>query len=281
MNDNENIQTNTNEIDLLQLFGIIRKRIMLFLIVTLLIFATGLIYAVASKPIYTVSNLIVIPVSPLMYNISNIQAKPQTHSVPNVQAQPLDRFITLSEVKSILLELDNINNPSKLKSLIGEKAAQNIRNIKITPIKDSSLVQVDVDTIDVASAVALIDRFPQYIKSKQFIVDRIDLVRGITLKNMEDLKKLMDEHMAIKNQKNKMLIIDPANYHSVIENYNQYSFVLQEINKGNIVTLADETVLPERPSKPKKSLICILSLLTGLFTGLISILIAEAFSRAH
>jgi LPS O-antigen subunit length determinant protein (WzzB/FepE family) len=260
-----NIETYEDEINLWQLFLIIKKRIILFTSITLLILALGILYTIISPPIYTVSNVLIVP---------------QASTTENLYDLRVGNIINLIEIKSLLSNFNDKSALSQKKEIVSETDAKNIFKIKVKQIKDSNLLQIDVDTMVKESGKVFIDNLPKYIFSRDFVSKRVSDQKQLIKKNIQDLETFMNDPLLKLKIKKGNIIVDPLSFKNLYEQYNNYKVSLEWLDKGDFVTLSGKTYLPEKSSKSKKAIICILSLLTGIFLGIIIIFIVEGISNA-
>ncbi len=261
-----------DEIDLYELWLVLRKRAVIITVVALLCLGVGLAYALFSPRVYRVSNIMFLK----SFDISHHAA------VLGMQSPSRVYLVSVAEVKSFV---DSLNRfpASQRAGLLGLDTGvmRDIRNIKVSGIKGAKALKIDVDTLDGKSGVKAIDAVVNFINTRPVVRERIASERAVVLKNTDVLKKIMDKPQIIDG-KDRLIIYSPeVSLFTLKESYNAMCSALEELGKGRVVALGDRTIVPVRPERPKKKLIFALSIVLGLLAGIFAAFFVEWIENAR
>ena len=249
-----------DEIDLYDLWLVLKKRKLTILLVVLVTLGIAIAYATLAQKVYRVSNNLIL-----------------TQMVGAVKH---------SELTAAIDELNELKNVRK------EKTAQllsmqvddldKIRNIKASVIKGSGVVRVDIETLDNSAGITLMEALPGYIQSVPSIAINLEMEKALTEKNMEDLKAIIDNPVKDLNLPSNTVVYVPSiDLYTLREKYNQLLMTMESIEGKQLVSFAWETEPPSKPFKPKKILIVSLSLVMGCFFGIFLALFLEWTTNAR
>jgi len=248
-----------DEIDLYELWLVLKKRAVAVVVIVLLCLGIGLAYALFSPPVYRVSNIMFLK----SFDISNHA------TVLGMQSPSKVYLVSVAEVKSFV---DSLNRfpASQRAGLLGLDAGvmRDIRNIKVSGIKGAEALKIDVDTLDGKSGVKAIDAVVNYINTRPVVRQRIASERAVVLKNTDVLKKIMDKPQVIDGKDRLIMYSPEVSLFTLKESYNAMCSAFEELGKGRVVALGDRTIVPVRPERPKKKLVVAISIVLGLLAGI-------------
>jgi len=248
----ENNSYQDEEINLYDLWLILKKKSLVILVVTFISTGLALSYAFLTPKVYRVHNM-------LVYN----------------QMQDGELFIQ-SEIAAAISVLDKIN---KIKDLEKEKVLSRlglqkkdlrvIKNIKTSEIKGSSALWIDIDTIDRNEGVNLMEALPGFVLSNPNISTRLMMQRELLIKNREDLKAIIDNPTkGLKLTHNAFVYLPTIDLFALRERYNNINAVIEKIDKGHFVYLAWKTEPPIKHFSPSKTKSMLIGLIMGCFLGI-------------
>jgi hypothetical protein len=163
-----------DELDIYDLWLILRKRWLTVLIVTLVSMGLAVLYAQFSPKTYRIHNLLI---------FNQIQ-----DGEPFSQAE-LTATISILEKLNKLTDLTDLEK-NKVLDMLGmhEGDLKNIVSISSSEIKGSSSLWVDIDTTDRKDGITLMDTLPGFVLSNPGISNKLKMQKAIMQKNKEDLK---------------------------------------------------------------------------------------------
>lgn len=252
-----------DEIDLYELCLVIKKRGWLISLITLLSFCTAFGYCLLTPKIYKTSNIVALE--------SFVSSNPQY-------------LISTAEIKSIITMPLETLSPEKKADLWGMDTAilKDIKDIKTSKIKEVAALRIDVNTIDRKAGVRIIDALVHYINTRPIVQQKIEQKKRLLQENKQDLKEIIDNPYNGHGLPDGSIIYDPAtSLYALREKYNTLCFTLNKLEKGQVVRLADKTIVPEKPYKPKKKLVVPLGIVIGLFLGIFAAFFMEWLTNAR
>ena len=254
-----------DEINLYDLWLILKKRWLVIFIVTFISTGLALAYAFLAPKVYRVHNI-------LLYN--------------QLQDGEILNQSEMAAVVSILDKLNGLNDLEKNKvfNLLGiiDGDFKVIKKIKTSEIKGSSSIWVDIDTTDRKAGVALMDTLPRVILSNPNISDKIKTQKALIQKNMDDLKAIIkNPSMSLKLSRDAVVYLPSIDLYALREKYNRLNMLMEKINKGELISLAWKTEPPKKAIKPKKAMSILLGLVMGCFLGIFSSLLIEWVSKGR
>ncbi len=252
----ENEYYHDDEIDLYDLWLILKKRWSTILVITLVSTGIAFSYAYLAPKAYRVHNI-------LVFN----------------QMQDWDLF-NQSEMAAAVSVLDKLNKITDLTNLEKDKVLnmlgmhagdlKDIKNIKSSEIKGSNTLWVDIDTYDRNKGVALMEALPGFILSNPNISSRLKIQKALILKNREDLKAIIaNPTMNLKLSRDAVVYMPSYDLYALRERYNRLNAIIEKMDKGQLVSLAWKTEPPIVPFKPNKIKIILIGLVLGCFLGII------------
>jgi len=249
-----------DEIDLYDLWLVLKKRKLTILLVVLVTLGLAIAYVALTSKIFRVSNTL----------------------IPN-------QMIGSIKQSELTAAIDDLN---ELMNLRKEKAAQllnmkvddlnKIKNIKASVIKGLSVVRVDIEALDSSAGVALMEALPGYIQSVPSIAINLEMEKALTEKNMQDLKVIIDNPMKDLNLPSNTVVYVPSiDLYTLREKYNHLTMIIENIEEKPLVSFAWETEPPLKPFKPNIKLIVSLSLVMGCLIGIFAALFVEWTIKAQ
>ncbi len=247
-------------IDLYDLWLIVEKR----KITTLLIVAVFLGIAVA----YTI-------LTPKVYRVSNTLVFNQP-----IELISQDDIIGIVAVIDELLELDK----KRAADLFGMPvdALDNIRSIRSSSIKGSSVLRIDIDTLDRGAGIELMEALPRYIQSSPSISNKVAMQKIIMEKNMKDLKDIISSPTrAFKLLSNTVVYVPSIDLYILREKFNNLVIMMEKVEEGQLVTLASKGEVLVKRYKPKRTVILFVGLFVGCFFGILAAFTMEWWNNAR
>ncbi len=244
---------NNYEIDLFELWRIVCKRRRVVLLVVLLFLVGAGLYASFSREVFKVTNAIVLS------KINNVQ-------------------LSSSEVKSIIQVLNDLSPEQQAKELGMEVSAlNNIIKIRASDLKGNSIVNLEIETLNREIGMSVMQKLPNYIMTRPYIVKMIEREKGLLNSNMNSLKKVIDDPSArLRLSTSHTIIYSPMlDIYSCNEKYNQLISDLNKFEENELVVFVRETIYPLKPYKPKRILIVSIGLMSGIIIGVFMVLIRE------
>jgi uncharacterized protein involved in exopolysaccharide biosynthesis len=254
--ENQENEYYQDEIDFYELFLVIKERWWIVVIVTLFSFGMALTYAYLTPAVYRISNILVINQFNAQYRISNI-------------AQGAQDIISSAEIKEIIMNLNNLSMKQQEKELgLDKTVIQNILNINISPIQGATnSLKIKFDAFDKESGGYYMNALPGYVNKKPYIIKRIKSLIKLTRKDMDDMKRIIDDPIGSLNLSGNSIIMSSELF-LIRERYNQLKQNLDELESGQVFSFADITIIPEKPYKPKKMMISMIGLVVGIILGI-------------
>ncbi len=248
-----------DEIDLYDLYLVVKKRARLIGIIFLLITVSAGVISFLLPPVYSGKMVI---------------------RLPNVYEKTI---ITPSEAMAILNELDELREEGRFDELSKKLNIDNTRVselVKIstsTPRGEKKFIETTIDVHTPDLIMYIKDALLTYLNNNKYVKERIRLQReSMNHLKEEILKKIneiegLKEYVVneIKHGKVKDLGFNPINLDKEVINLKQR---LKNIEKDITLLKGFEVVvepnIPVKPSKPKKKLIVAVAGLTSLFFGI-------------
>ena len=236
-----------DEIDLYDLWLVLKKRKIVILAVILVSLAAAIVYAALAQKVYRVSNTLIL-----------------TQMVGAVKQGELTAAIDeLNELKNIRKE-----KTAQLLSMQVDDLNK-IVNIKASVIKGSGLVRVDIETLDNSAGIALMEALPGYLQSVPSIAINLEMEKALTEKNMQDLKAIIDNPVKDLNLPSNTVVYVPSiDLYTLREKYNRLIMMMENIEEKQLVSFIWKTEPPLKPFKPNTKLIVSSSLVLGCFLGI-------------
>lgn len=255
----ENNSYQDEEINLYDFWLTLKKKWLVILIVTFISTGLAVSYAFLAPKVYRVHNILIQDVE--VFNLSEMAA---TVTV-------LDKLNNLTDLeKQKVFNILGINNGN----------FKEIKNIKSSEIKGSSALWVDIDTTDRKAGVELMDTLPKIISSNPNITNKIKTQKALIRKNMEDLKTIINNPvMSLKLSRDAVVYLPSIDLYALREKYNNFNLLMEKIDKGQFVSLAWKTELPQNPVKPKKALSILIGLVMGCFLGILIAFFMERVTK--
>ncbi len=248
------IEVNEGEINVYELYLVIKKRRPIVLACIILSSLIAVAYILISPNSYKVSNVVVIDPT-------------ASFGVDEFNVFLADRDI-LQLLKLQKLDLDN-------------SFLDKVLEVKISPFKKNArALQIDVTALDKETGARLIKLMPHYLQTRPFIMNKIGEQKKILQENINDLDEFKKNPIKQLNGSGNMFLIGSEIY-SLHERYNQYCSTLEKHKNLQLVTLAGDTPLPTKPNKPKKLMVTLIGVFMGLFIGVCIALIMEWHSFNH
>lgn len=261
MHGDEKIQYyNADTISIYEIWLIIRKRRLLIFIITLFSFGFSLAYSFLAPDVYKVSNIFVMS----QYMGSGGESVEGPVNVSDVG------FVNVSEIMSAMVPLTGLSKKQQAKALNLEKSVlEAIENIKISPINDTRSLEIEVTTVDKDAGLRTINALLIYANQIPFVKKRADLKVKLLQKDRDELKKIIDDPLSLLNLPDKTVVSELlTSLYTLRSDYNAITVAIHELEEGEVMGMAGETFVPDRPSAPKRMLIRVMGLISGIFLGL-------------
>ena len=279
--ENQNIvYYQEDEIDLYELYLILKKRWKSVFLTFLLFLLVAIGYVLIAKPVYSTEFYIKIP----------------SVYVKEGNSLKKENILTVEETSSLIKKLqdklkeENYTELSKTLDL-PESNIRKIKDIKPEKLRNNKeIIKVHIETnqsnlIPVISSKILdyLNNYP-YIKEKLRIEkEKLAQLINISQSELENMKKTKD--LILKNiQEGKIqnFSFNPADIDAKIleisQRITQLQLKLQEL-KG--FELSVSPTIPKKPSKPKKALIIAVASVSGLFLGIFFAFFKEWIENAR
>jgi capsular polysaccharide biosynthesis protein len=245
------------EIDLYDLWLILKKKWLVIFIVTFISTGLALSYAFLAPKVYRVHNI-------LLFN----------------QLQD-GEILNQSEMAAVISILDKLNDltdndltdleKQKVFNMLGINNGnfKVIKKIKSSEIKGSSSLWVDIDTTDRKAGVALMETLPRVVLSNPNITNKLKTQKALIQKDMDDLKAIINNPMmSLKLSRDAVVYLPSIDLYALREKYNRLNMIMDKIDKEQLISLAWKTESPNRSIKPKKAMSILIGLLMGCFLGI-------------
>lgn len=249
--NNPNECCQADEIDLYDLWLVLKKRRITILLIALISLSAAFAYAVLAPKVYRITNTVV---------INQIQEKDEVE------------LINPEEIIAVLADLDTLLKHQKEKAAhllnMQGKDLNGIRNIKASRGKNLNVVRVDIETFDSRAGIALMEALPGYLQWIPNIAVKLDMQKVLMEKNRDDLKAIIDDPMRdLKLSPNTVVYVPSIDLYTLREKYNRLNMMMEKMEKGQIVFLVWKNEPPEKQYKPKRVMSVLLGLVLGSFLG--------------
>ncbi len=248
------------EIDLYDLWLVLKKRkltIFLFILVTLCL---AIAYTTMAQKVYRISNTLI-----LNQMVETIKHSELTAAIGDLNELKIVRKEKMAQLLN--MHVDDLNK---------------IRNIKASVKKESSVIRVDIETLDNSAGIALMEALPGYIQSVPSISIQLEMEKALARKNMEDLKAIIDNPVKdLKLPSNTVVYVPSIDLYTLKEKYNRLIVTMENMEGEQLVSFAWKTEPPLKPFKPKVILILSLSLIMGCLFGIFIAIFLEWITSAR
>ena len=249
-----------DEIDLYDLWLVLKKRGIILLLIIVACLAAGIVYVSLAPKVYRVSNTLILN--------QGVESIKQSELIAAIDY--LTRVKDYHEERTAQLLSMNVDDLAK------------IRAIKASEIKGSGVIQVDVETLDNSTGIALMEALPGYIQSAPSIATKLEKEKVLTKKNIEDLKVIIDNPVKDLNLPSNTVVYVPSiDLYTLREKYNRLIMTMENIEEKQLVSFIWKTEPPLKPFKPNTKLIVSLSLVMGCFLGIFLALFLEWTTNAR
>jgi LPS O-antigen subunit length determinant protein (WzzB/FepE family) len=258
--DTEHNSCKDEESDLYDLWLILKKKKIVILIATLIFTGIALSYALLAPKVYRVHNIL------LFNQLQDGEILNQSEMAAVISI--LDKLNELKDFdKQKVFKTLGINMDSN--AGINDRNFQMIKKIKISDIKGSSSLWVDIDTTDRKAGVALMEILPRVVLSNPNITSKLKTQKALIQKNMDDLRATINNPMmSLKLSRDAVVYLPSIDLFALREKYNRLNMIMEKIDKGELISLAWKTELPNKPIKPKKAISIVIGLFMGCFLGI-------------
>lgn len=243
---------NDDEIDLYEVFLILKKHIYLIASFSIIFLIISSLYLYFSEKIYVVENYFVIPeINNNVFNQKDIIAL-----VESITKQNKDFYTT------------------KLKMTNDE--IKGLKKITINEVKGGKNIRIILELINPKLADSVFQKILSYINNSDYYIKIIEQNRQILNKekllyeNNIKIYKTIINKFTIDNQSTKenFLGFDPVQ--SLIESERKLYLIDEKLKYFDTfykISYAKETIIPDKPSKPKPILVLTVSIISGLMLG--------------
>jgi len=251
-----------DEIDLYELFLVVRKRLRLIMGLFMAAVVVAAVVSFLMPPVYSASFII---------------------RMPGLSVKSAEPVISTTEAEKLVQELDGLRQEGRSRELaqrlgVDSAAVDGLVEIQAkTPRRQKKFIEITVDVYEPSLIKDISSGILKHLNSNRYANERISLQReSLThLKNeieariseTEALKKAVVSQ--IKRDRIKDLGFNPIGLDKAIIDLRQkLKEVETEIKLLKGFEFAVEPVVPQNPAKPKKKLIVAVSGITALFLGI-------------
>jgi len=271
MQGNRNVQYyDDNTVSIYDIWLAIKKRRWLICIIALLSFVVSLSYSFVTPNVYKISNVLI-----LSHSIDSLEQK-----LPSSEDKSL---FNMSEIKSAITLLPDLSKRQQARKLgLEESVLEVIKDIKISKIKDSELLVLEVNTHDSEAGVKVINAMAKYANALPFVRKRIEQRKQLLKKNRDELRRIIVDPWGYCTLPDNATMPEVLiSLYKLRKNYNEISLNIDELEKGEVMALAGETLAPEIPYRPKRVRITVLGLVGGVFLGIFIAFFTEWMASAR
>lgn len=251
-----------DEIDLYDLWLVLKKRRFSIILVIMVSLGISFVYVTLSPKVYRVTNTLI---------LNNVHE---------------GEFIKNSEIIAAVADLDDLLTFQKAKTayLLGiqVKDLNSIKKVKASDVKGSSALRVEIETTSIKTGIVLMTAIPDYIQSTPNIARQLSVQKTLMEMNMKDLKAIIDNPMRdLKLAPNTVVYVPSIDLYSLRERYNHLNILMEKMKKGQILALARKTEPPRKQFKPKRLISIIIGFSMGCFFGAAGAFFMEWISYAR
>jgi capsular polysaccharide biosynthesis protein len=249
-----------DEIDLYELWLVIKRRKTIILLTLIAVFLFAILYVSFTEKIYTVENYLAIP---------NI--------VVNNNNNNNNNLISLQDVSSLIERVSKQDKDFYLVFLkFSNEEYDALKKISASVVKGGTSIKISIDLTEPKLADNILQKLSAYLndvdlfkKAIALTKERLEKDRAAILENIKTydmiIKKLREN-----GKESLYLGFDPSQ--SLLASKSR--LVLIENTLKNFQQLAQfsyiqKTFIPSKPSKPKKMLILVVSIVTGSILGVL------------
>ncbi len=248
-----------DEIDLYELWLVIKKRKAIIFITTFVfIFLAGL-YLLITPSVYQSSFILKKGL------LSPFQIKKY---IDNLQ---------------FLLKEGRYDDLEKLLEIHSSKI-EKIKSIEASiPRNEKSMVQVNVEVLDPTLIKPLEKAIVAYISNQPLVQRTLSIKKKVLISMIENLKEGIKTLQELqKDSKMTDLEMDPLEIQVTIKNYqDQLAGIQSDLALLRPLFLATSAVVPTKPSKPKKKLVLAVAGVSGIFLGIFLAFFSEWLAQAR
>jgi len=252
-----------DEIDLYELFLILKRRWKIILLITGLFIIAGILYILLAKPIYTTSFIVKLPSIPAG-NKEIILSSPE-------------------ETKLIIDNLTDLIREKRYKKIsklldIPDKTIMYISSVKANSVKKNErIIKITLDVYDPSYITPLTEKLINYMNNNKFVKERMALKKEEILYSLNELNQKISEIQSIKDEilrKLKRGDITDLGFNpldmdeKIIKLKNTITSLKNQLKLLKGYEIAVEPVIPTKPAKPKKKITMVVAGTTGLFLGI-------------
>ncbi|WP_029522932.1 Wzz/FepE/Etk N-terminal domain-containing protein [Persephonella sp. KM09-Lau-8] len=279
--ENQNIvYYQEDEIDLYELYLILKKRWKSVFLTFLLFLLIAIGYILTAKPVYSTEFYIKIP----------------SVYVKEGNSLKKENILTVEETSSLIKKLqdklkeENYSDLSKALNL-SESKIKKIKDINPEKLRNNKeIIKIRIETNQSNLIPVISSKILDYLNNYPYIKEKLKLEKeklaqliNISQSELENMKKTKD--LILKNiQEGKIrnFSFNPADIDAKIleisQRITQLQLKLQEL-KG--FELSVSPTIPKKPSKPKKALIIAVASVSGLFLGIFFAFFKEWIENAR
>ena len=279
--ENQNIvYYQEDEIDLYELYLILKKRWKSVFLTFLLFLLIAIGYILTAKPVYSTEFYIKIP----------------SVYVKEGNSLKKENILTVEETSSLIKKLqdklkeENYSDLSKALNL-SESKIKKIKDINPEKLRNNKeIIKIRIETNQSNLIPVISSKILDYLNNYPYIKEKLKLEKeklaqliNISQSELENMKKTKD--LILKNiQEGKIrnFSFNPADIDAKIleisQQITQLQLKLQEL-KG--FELSVSPTIPKKPSKPKKALIIAVASVSGLFLGIFLAFFKEWIENAR
>jgi len=237
-----------------------KKRIWLISIIALILFLSFTSYSIIAPGVYRAYNVMIIN--------------------PDIEINPMKET---ADIKAILTSLAKMPRLEQTELLdLEEQSMRFVKEIVISEILESSSLKIEIDILKRELAPPIIKAIVDYVNKLPYIQKKMALQIKIKRKTKNEIQKIIDNPIRYLNlPQNTMMSQILSSMYAIRDRYNNLTYVLEALERGDFVTLAKATHVPSRPYKPARAKIVLLGLCVGAFLGLFIGLMLEWIGSAR
>jgi capsular polysaccharide biosynthesis protein len=256
-----------DEIDLYELWLTLKRRYKLLVSVMFSFILLSIVYLFLAKPVYKTEFIVKLPKG---------LTSPQ-------------------ETRDIIQNLENLRKENRYTELsnllsISEEDVMEIDSISASEIKkNKNIVKITLNVYDPIIIEKLGISLLEYLNNNRFVKERIRLKRETlrflineTNKKIKEIESVKDRIVEdLKRGKIRDIGFNPVDMdRSILSLKERVKNLENQLKLLRGYEIAVNPVVPEKPSKPKKTLILAVSLVSGLFLGIFLVFFVEWIENA-
>ena len=287
----KNVDCYEDEIDLYELWLVLKKRKVYILTTTLIFLLFGVVYALISPNVYRSSAVVALPATTTMTTITN----PNTNTNTVTSTITIVDFHTTEKIIEALNKKLKESSYSKLPAEVRESFKKaKVKNVDVESLgrrgnRDVFVLKVEGLNRDALPGALL--SVLKFLNSNEYVKSRVNEQKMLLKKQVEILKKELPrvekELLSIKKQildskKIKIIGFNPLDLDKkLIDLKTELMSLNYTLNSGIHGYEIIYSSLSDNPVKPKRKLILAVSFVSGLFLGIFVAFFVEWLENAR